>query len=101
MNQPSDILLTVGLPIAIALLIAVVLASRWIPPRARTVVERVLAVVIYPAGAIALGWLGLDYWRDGDWLRSVLNAIFAAGLLALAFRAIRQGRLAPIGARRG
>lgn len=100
MTDTSDILLLVGLPIAIALLIAVVLVSPWISPRARTVVERILAVVIYPAGAIALGWLGLEYWRDGDWLRCVLNAVFAAGLLALAFRAIRQGRLAPIGARR-
>lgn len=97
MSLSPGILLTVGLPIALAVIIGGVLMSGQMPARLRTGVERVLAVLIYPATALFVGWRAFENWKDGEWLGCVVGLAVVGIMLALGLRAVRQGRLAPVG----
>lgn len=95
MTRPIDIYFMVGLPIAIAMMIAVVLVSGRLKPEVRTRFERGLAAIFYPMAVIYWLWRAVEYSGEGDRLRCVLMAIVAVAFSVLGIRAFRLGRLAP------
>ena len=97
MNDTPAILLTIGVPIAMALVLGAVVMSGRMPARFRAVIERGLAAVVYPAAALFAGWRALENWKDGDWFGGVAGMAFVGLMLALGFRALRQRRLEPLG----
>jgi hypothetical protein len=94
-NRPIDIYFMVGLPIAIAMVIGVVLISGRLKPEVRTRFERVLAGIFYPMVVIYWVWRAVDFASEGDWFRGAMMALVAVAFSVLGVRAVRLGRLAP------
>ena len=92
---------TGALPIALALVIGFVLASRWIPPQHRKTIERAIAAVIYPAVILVWALQAYEHWSEGELVRAGLMVFAALAFVLIGARAILTGRLAPTGHDRG
>lgn len=95
MTRPIDVYMMVGIPVALAMVLVVVLFSGRMKPEARTRIERGMAAVFYPMVTVFWLWKAYDFAGQGDWLRAVLMIGVAIVFGWMGVRAFRAGRLAP------
>ena len=95
MNRPLVTYFLVAVPLALAMVLALVLFSGRMKPETRTGVERVMAAIFYPVATFYWLWRAAEFLGEGSLLKSGAMAIVAAVFIALGFKAIRSRRRAP------
>ncbi|GAA0653885.1 hypothetical protein [Brevundimonas lenta] len=96
MNRPIDTYFIIAMPLAIAMVLALVLLSGRLKPETRTRVERVMALVFYPMITVYWVWQAATFAGEGRWIKAALMLPVAAIFGWIGLQAVRTGRLAPM-----
>lgn len=95
MTRPIDIYLLIGLPVAVAMVLALVAFGGRLKPETRRRVERLMAAVFYPLITVFWLWRAYDFATEADWFRAALMFGVAVVFGWTGLQAVRSGRLAP------
>lgn len=96
MNQPIDTYFLIGLPVALAMVLALVLFSGRVKPETRTRIERAMAAVFYPLATVCWLWRAYEFASEGREINAALMVVVAGLFGWMGVQAVRTGRLAPV-----
>lgn len=82
-------------PIALAMVLALVLFGDRLKPERRTRVERIMAAILYPLITVYWLWRAADLAGDGAVVAAAAMLMVAALFGWIGVQALRTGRLAP------
>lgn len=97
MNQPIDTYFLIGLPLALAMVLILVLFSGRMKPETRARVERSMALVFYPLITVFWLWRAYEFSSEGRGVSAALMMVVACVFGWMGVRAIKTGRLVVLG----
>ena len=83
-------------PVALAMVLALVLFGSRLKPETRTRVERAMAAVFYPLITLYWLWRAYDFAGEGRGINAAMMIGVGCLFAWMGVRAVRTGRLAPM-----
>lgn len=91
-----DVLITMIIPVAVAVVVGLVLFGGRLKPETRRRVERVIAGIFYPLITIFWLWRAYDFANEGQQINAAMMVVVAGVFAWMGVHAVRTGRLAPM-----